>query len=361
VDADATGQDGEASPRADVVAEDVLEAGDADAGDADAGDADAGDADAGDALETGPADAGDAAAQDVASVPPWDGPLDGPRDAWAEGAIDAPGDTSSDADAIADGSRHRPDTVGTYLPSTGTWYLAAANQDNAAYAVAPFIYGNPGDVPVVGDWTGSGVTRVGIYRNESDVVAGMPWMWFLASSNQQNTPFAVTPFYYGQTGENPVVGDWTGTGTTRVGDTYLSAMGITWYLASANAFAPAYVTAPFIYGDSGDIPVAGDWTGTGTVRIGIFRTSTSTWYLGSTNQVNTPYAVPPFVFGQSTDIPVVGDWVGDGVTRVGVYRPSTSTWYLASANQGQLNPTYAVPPFKFGGPGHVPVAGHWTP
>ena len=39
-------------------------------------------------------------------------------------------------------------------------------------------------------------------------------------------------------------------------------------------------------------------------------------------------------FGAVTDLPVSGDWSGSGVSRIGVYRPQTGQWFLDQNNNG---------------------------
>ena len=45
------------------------------------------------------------------------------------------------------------DTVGVYVPSTGTWFLR--NSSSAGPADLTFVYGAPGMTPVVGNWDGN--------------------------------------------------------------------------------------------------------------------------------------------------------------------------------------------------------------
>ena len=61
-------------------------------------------------------------------------------------------------------------------------------------------------------------------------------------------------------------------------------------------------------------------------------------------------------FGQPGDIPVVGDWTGDGITKLGVYR--NGKWYLDINNNHVLDADDKV--FELGGPGDMPVVGDWT-
>ncbi|MDH3731379.1 MAG: hypothetical protein OES13_09715, partial [Acidimicrobiia bacterium] len=52
-----------------------------------------------------------------------------------------------------------PDTVGLVDTANGFWYLRGAIGDTTG-----FYYGNPGDVPFVGDWDCDGVDTPGLYR-----------------------------------------------------------------------------------------------------------------------------------------------------------------------------------------------------
>jgi len=65
------------------------------------------------------------------------------------------------------------------------------------------------------------------------------------------------------------------------------------------------------FGISGDLPVAGDWTGTGTAKIGVFDPSTGLWELdlngnGRWDGCAIDACLGPF--GQPGDLPVVGKW-----------------------------------------------------
>ncbi|MCE7949327.1 MAG: hypothetical protein DYG88_18055, partial [Chloroflexi bacterium CFX4] len=60
--------------------------------------------------------------------------------------------------------------------------------------------------------------------------------------------------------------------------------------------------------------------------IGIFRPSDSTFYLRNSN--TTGPADFSILFGNSSDLPVAGDWNGDGIATIGIYRPSTGEFFL---------------------------------
>ncbi|MEQ1786853.1 MAG: peptidase M23, partial [Acidimicrobiales bacterium] len=50
-----------------------------------------------------------------------------------------------------------------YRPATGLWYLRDTASAGSATTVFEFG-GEPGDVPVVGDWNGDGRDGIGLYR-----------------------------------------------------------------------------------------------------------------------------------------------------------------------------------------------------
>jgi len=77
--------------------------------------------------------------------------------------------------------------------------------------------------------------------------------------------------------------------------------------------------------------VVGDWTGTGKSKIGLFR-SGYFWILdmngnGVFDGTGVGQDVAFAYGGISGDVPVVGDWAGTGVSQVGVFR-SGYLWVL---------------------------------
>jgi hypothetical protein len=146
----------------------------------------------------------------------------------------------------------------------------------------------------------------------------------------------------------------------------------TWYLRSSMTSGVA--TSTFRYGQSGDIPVMGDWDGDGDDTVGVVRFTPGadgllryTWYLRNSNSGGSA-TVTPFVFGrvefvavdQLGTIPVVGDWDGDGVDTVGVvlYDADLSgpmRWHLRNSNTGGVADTVVT----YSRGRDVPIAGDW--
>jgi len=248
------------------------------------------------------------------------------------------------------------DTPGLYNPANSVFYLRSSN--SGGYADAAVAYGSadatPSLVPLVGNWTGSGVETIGLYDPTTST-------FYLKDSN--STGYANAVFTYDPSSTTaswiPLVGDWTGSGVTTIG-LYDPATS-TFYLRNSNSSGSADTV--FTYGapGAGLVPIAGDWTGSGVTTVGLYDPATSTFYLKDSNSGG--YADSVFVYGPAdtspTWTPVVGDWNGSGVSTVGLYNPTTSTFYLKDSNSGG----YANSVFVYGppnaSPSWVPLAGNW--
>jgi hypothetical protein len=113
----------------------------------------------------------------------------------------------------------------------------------------------PGEVPVVGDWSGDGKTKVGLFRKG--------FFWILDSNGDRTFQQGrdKTFAFGGIAGDVPVVGDWNGSGTSKVG---VFRQGFFWGLdANGNRMFDGTglgqdLAFPF-GGISGDKPVVGRW------------------------------------------------------------------------------------------------------
>src|SRR5439155_12294718 len=100
----------------------------------------------------------------------------------------------------------------------------------------------------------------------------------------------------------------------------------TFFLRDSNTSGPPDLV--FVLGIAGDIGIAGDWDGDGTVTTGVFRPSNGALYLKNSN--TTGFADIVLTYGLPGDLPVTGDWDGDGIDTIGVYRDGT--FYLRNSN-----------------------------
>lgn len=212
----------------------------------------------------------------------------------------------------------------------GRWQLR--NNLSSGGANAAYDFGVDGDVPVMGDFSNSGVRTAGVVRGARHGVLGTQdrLMWYLRQVEGPGDPELVIEF--GQAGDVPVVGDWTGNGVHTIG----VVRGNRWLLRDANRNGSA--DHDFRFGQPGDIPVVGDWNGNGRTGIGMVRGSR--WLLR-----NSVSAGPPdydFTFGDGSGRPVTGDWNGNGRTGVGWF--DGGVWRI----RHQLSSGGANATFNFG-------------
>lgn len=203
-----------------------------------------------------------------------------------------------------------------------TWFLK--NALTTGVADASFVYGNPGDVPLMCDWDGNGSKTPGVRRGIT---------FYLRNLNSSG--IADVAIAFGDPGDVPVCGDWDGDGDETIG----VVRGNQWFLFNRSdpGFDP---TSPvFTYGNPGDVPVVGDWDGDSDDTPGVKRGIR--FYLRNTAS-GGPANVDPFDFGNPGDVPVIADWDGNGTETVGLFR--LGSWFFRNANT--TGP--AETPFGFG-------------
>jgi ribosomal protein L24E len=113
---------------------------------------------------------------------------------------------------------------------------------------------------------------------------------------------------WGQSGDKPVPGDYTGDGRTDLA---------VWRPSTGRWYVHGQASA--VWGQSGDKPAQGDYTGDGRTDLAVWRPSTGRWYVRGQASV---------VWGRSGDKPVPGDYTGDGRNDLTTWRPSTGAWYV---------------------------------
>ncbi len=230
--------------------------------------------------------------------------------------------------------------VGLVDTSQGLWHLI----DSKGKAVQPFYYGDPGDVPVMGDWDCDGDDTPGLFR-QSDAFA------YLRQSNTQG--IGDIRFFFGDPSDVPLAGDWNGDGCDTL-SIYrpdeqrfyiINELGQDEGGLGAADFA-------FVFGDPGDKPVVGDWDGDGVDEVGLHRESTGFFYWRNT--LNTGIAHGSIFFGDPDDRFVAGDWGRiDGRDTPAVFRPSSSIFFFRhTLTQGNADSELA-----FGKSPWLPVAG----
>jgi serine-aspartate repeat-containing protein C/D/E len=122
-------------------------------------------------------------------------------------------------------------------------------------------------------------------------------------------------FHYGEPGDVPLSGDWNGDGVKQIGVFHDGQ----WYLDLDGDGKFTEKDAAFVFGQAGDIPVVGDFNGDGVDVVGVYRSGK--WFIDSNNNHRIDAADKVFELGGAGDKPVVGDWNDDGKDDPGVYHP----------------------------------------
>ncbi len=205
-----------------------------------------------------------------------------------------------------------------------------------------FTHGLPRSQSVAGDWDGLPRHNV-VGRNTGAETSGVfrAGVWFLRNTNSESP--AEVELLFGEEGDIPVAGNWDGNRTDTIG---LYRDGL-WSLRNSNSTGPADLQ--FVFGQLGDLPVVGDWDGDGVDTIGIFRSGR--WLLRNSTDAGPPEV--EFNFGGPGDIPVTGDWDGDGVDNLGVFK--RGLWRLRITNEAVSSSIE----FTFGELDDSPLVGDW--
>jgi hypothetical protein len=115
----------------------------------------------------------------------------------------APGDLP----VVGDWSRAGVGAIGFFRPQTGEWYLDYNNNgkwDGSSVDKLFSSFGGPGDLPIVGDWDGKGIVRIGIFQP-----ATRKWFLDLNGNGKLDAcgvDVCLGPF--GNSDDLPVVGNW---------------------------------------------------------------------------------------------------------------------------------------------------------
>jgi hypothetical protein len=251
-------------------------------------------------------------------------------------------------------------------PAQGSLFVldATGNRTSglAAYKFARF--GGSDDIPVAGDWDGTSIVRIGVYRPANG-------HWYLDMNNNGKwdpgtdldillgSPSAAcvptTAAGLAACPDIPIVGDWTGTGVSKLG---IFRAGH-WSLDKKNPgdSGPHTAFTTYTYGSPGDLPVAANWNHTGTAdQIGVYRRGT--WYVDSNGDGFYESNDATYTFGSPSDFPVTGNWSSGG-KKIGVMNPS-GHWYL-DINGDHIFTLPFDSIVNYGQAGDLPVVGGpWT-
>ena len=243
---------------------------------------------------------------------------------------------------IEQGALSQNHVVGLVDTSQGRWYLYDAD----GVRITDFFFGNPGDLPFLGDWNGDGVETPGLYRQSDGFV-------YLRDTNTQGP--ATIQFFFGNPGDVPIAGDFDGDGKDTV--SIYRPSNQTFYIINelaANNEGLGAAEVSYVFGNPGDKPFVGDFDGDGIETAGLHRESTGLVYFR--NEHAAGFADAQFIYGDPADRIVAGDWNGDGGHSPALFRPSDRTVYFRFENtQGNADDDYIPSPV---GSTWLPVAGN---
>ena len=298
-----------------------------------------------------------------------------------DGQVTVSANKSCSAGFTRDSTPNLTAKVGVYRPTSGAWYLftdSTGQWQGCTTDICAGPFGGPNDLPLVGDWTGAGQLRLGFYDTtqkswELDVNGDLNWN---GCSLDRCFDFAVSRTVSDE--ETPLVGSWTGAAkysagvyklvstTKKRGKTKVTSIDGYWYFDRNGNGKWDGCNVDLCYGPFGqadDLPVVGDWTGSGAMRIGVFNPQTGMWKLdangnGKADSCTLDRCYGPF--GAPGDLPITGDWDGGGTAKIGIFRATTGEWFLDLNGNGIWDgPTVDKYIKGFGQSGDLPIAGKW--
>ena len=228
----------------------------------------------------------------------WDGAAGGDRFIALGG--NGPGEIPVVGDWNGDGRTK----IGFYY--NGFWaldYNGNGQWDGTAGGDRFIALGSPGSTPVVGDWNGDGRAKVGYFNNGS-------WALDYNGNGQWDGTTGGDKFYTfsAGAGDIPLVGDWSGSRTSKIG-VYHQGF---WLLdTNGNGQWDGSGTDTFAaLGGTGYTPVVGDWNGDGRTKIGFYTGGFWALDYNGNGQWDGTAGGDRFAAlgGAANEQPVVGKW-----------------------------------------------------
>ncbi len=218
----------------------------------------------------------------------------------------------------------------------------------------PIHFGQPGDIPLTGDWNGDGIEDLCVCRPSRDEPQTLSWHVHLRGLSDGNSREKTLTF--GDASGTPLLLDRRG--RPALPGIIHHKRPDKWLLRvdeDRNGIADedvATLEAPFV-----GHPIAADLTGTGDDQVGFVLPVTNSRELNrrwiSSTGLADDGASEQLYFGEANDIPVTGDWDGDGKDNPGAVRLIDGTrfiWFL-DISGGRL----PEQEHTFGQSGDIPV------
>ena len=218
---------------------------------------------------------------------------------------------------------------------SGVWY-ADTNGDHIANVY--FGYGNPGDIPLIGNF---GSDDIAVVRTPTE---GGDLVWYVDKSGRGVGPYVI--FGYGIAGDIPLVGDCDRDGIGDIAVVRNTCYGsLIWIVDKSRIGTGPYNT--FGYGIAGDTPLVGDFDRDGTDDIAVVRGNA--WHVDTTGN---HIADLVFCYGLPGDTPLVGDFNHDGTDDIAAVRGNV--WYVDTTGDLVADMIYC---YGLGLPVDIPLVG----
>ncbi|MDO4574077.1 MAG: SdrD B-like domain-containing protein [Planctomycetia bacterium] len=147
----------------------------------------------------------------------------------------------------------------------GYWYSKHTKYGEIHRDVIDHVFqiGSEGDIAVAGDWNGDGISTVGVFNNGT---------WTLDTDGDGRITSRDKVIQFGQKGDIPVVGNWDhevvdGKAVSKIG-VYRDG---TWILDVQGKGVMDSSVRVVHQGKPGELPIVGDFNGTGTSELATYR------------------------------------------------------------------------------------------
>ncbi len=233
--------------------------------------------------------------------------------------------------------------LAVWRPYDGNWFLRKSG--DSYETVQQVQWGLPGDKPMIADFDGDGKSDLVVYRvRDGKFYALTSSLGFNRSDALKGRVNASVVIHNGAVGYDPVVGDFTGEGKDSTAAVYQLIR--FWTIKNANG----QFLSSQPWGAAGDTPLACDYDGNGVadrVAVRIMNDWVIHWFIATDSG---PVYEADLGSYHTRDIPSCDkDFDGDGKVDLTVFETTTGNWNVRESSSG-LTRTYA-----FGLPGDVPL------
>ncbi len=207
--------------------------------------------------------------------------------------------------------------MGVYRPASGSWYAQHVG-DSSAQVIEMQQWSGAEYVGVQGDYDGDGKTDPAVYLEESGL-----WMVLMSASGYQQA----SGFFGGPGFAALASGDYDGDNLVDPG-VYHRESGL-WYVL----FSTSHSVVSGTFGGTGYVPVPTDYDGDGMTDPAVYGTESGYWYiLPSTTLTSQGYGLSIYHFGgaamSTTLVPAPGNYDGVDGADLGLYDTAKWCWYI---------------------------------